>query len=86
MVALGNVANGANLAKYQVETQPERKVDSDKDVNRVQLLADLKAATGKESEKLVDFVGEVKVTAHLEKDGVTATDIYTVKIVEGQAK
>lgn len=81
MVALGNVANGANLAKYQVETQPERKVDSDKDVNRVQLLADLKAAIGTTSNDLKDYKGKtIKVTAHLEKDGVKATDIYTVVI------
>lgn len=81
MVALGNVANGANLAKYQVETQPEREVSEDKEANRTQLLADLFAATGTTSNNLKDYKGKtIKVTAHLAKDDVKATDVYTVVI------
>lgn len=87
MVALGNVANAANLKYFQVKDQPKHEVKESKVANRNTLLADLFAATGIESEKLGDFVGkEVKVTAYLEKGDVKATDVYTVKIVEGQAK
>lgn len=87
MVALGNVANGANLKYYQVENQPKQEISENKKDNRDNLLADLFAATGADPSKLGNFVGkEVKVTAHLEKGDVKATDVYTVKIVEGQAK
>ncbi|MDU2373636.1 MAG: hypothetical protein E7D52_03705 [Peptoniphilus harei] len=87
MVALGNVANAANLKAFQVENQEKHTVSSDLEANRNILLGDLFAATGIESEKLGDFVGQtVKVTAYLEKGDVKATDVYTVKIVEGQAK
>lgn len=87
MLALGNVANGANLKYYQVENQPKQAISENKKDNRDNLLADLFAATGADPSKLGNFVGKtVKVTAHLEKGDVKATDVYTVKIVEGQAK
>lgn len=87
MVALGNVANGANLKSFQVENQAKYDVTKDLEANKNVLLAQLYAATGIKNGKLGDYVPkEVKVTAYLEKGDVKATDVYTVKIVEGQAK
>lgn len=81
MVALGNVANGANLKYFQVKGQAKREISADKDVNRIRLLDDLFEATGIDSNNLKDYKGQtVKVTAYLEKGELKDTDVYTVVI------
>lgn len=81
MVALGNVANGANLKYFQVKGQAKREISADKDVNRIRLLDDLSEATGIDSNNLKDYKGQtVKVTAYLEKGELKDTDVYTVVI------
>lgn len=80
MLALGNLANGANLAKYQVGTQAAREVSNSTEVNKTELLLDLKKALGT-SDNLKDYIGKtVEIKAHLAKGDVTATDVYTVVI------
>ena len=90
MVALEKLIDNKYVVAYQVEGLEKRDVKAIKEaggLNALKQIIGSDAASIKPSEAGKDYLGDLvgktlKVTVYLEKDGVTAEDIYTINVVE----